>query len=77
MMDFRMEMQERIDAGMSDVEAYNAARDSIAGYSDFRDVFDLPMNVGPCCGPNGCSDELEVCNCTCDADCECKAREDV
>ena len=69
-MDFKWEMQERIDAGMSPDAAYNATRDSVAAISDFRDVFE------PCCGPNGCSDMLTVCSCTCDPDCECKAVEE-
>lgn len=36
MSDFKWEMQERIDAGMSPDEAYNATRDSYADAADLR-----------------------------------------
>lgn len=36
-MDFKWEMQERIDAGMSDMDAYEATRDSYASIYDNRD----------------------------------------
>lgn len=69
-MDFKMEMQERIDHGMNPADAYEATRGIYLDIWDNRDKF---AKV-PCCGPNGC-DDLPVCNCTCDADCECKARD--
>ena len=71
MSDFKWEMQERIDAGMSPDDAYEATRGAYFDIFDNRDKFATVS----CCGPNGCSDDLPVCNCTCDADCECKARE--
>ena len=70
-MDFKWEMQERIDAGMNPDQAYSETRDSYATIWDMRDKF-----VSPCCGPNGCSDMLPVCDCTSDPDCECKARDE-
>ncbi|HEY4680899.1 MAG TPA: hypothetical protein VIH04_06510 [Nitrosarchaeum sp.] len=66
-MDFKYEMQERIDNGMNPDQAYNETRDSYAEIWDNRDKF-----AAPCCGPNGCSDMISVCDCTCDTDCECK-----
>jgi hypothetical protein len=69
MSDFKWEMQERIDGGMSPDDAYEATRGSYLDIFDTRDKFG-----GPSCGPNGC-DVLDVCSCTCDNDCECKARE--
>lgn len=62
-MDFRMEMQERIDNGMDPMEAYYDARDCYAGYSDFRDA----PSVSRCD-----SDERCDCTCTAETDCECK-----
>ncbi len=63
-MDFKWEMQERIDAGMNPDEAYYATRDSVAELYDNRDKF-------------SCCDDLPVCVCTCEPDCECKeVRED-
>ena len=67
-MDFKWEMQERIDGGMSPDAAYEATRGSYLDIFDNRDKF----VGGPSCGPNGCSDYLDVCACTCDVDCECK-----
>jgi len=57
-MDFKWEMQERIDAGMNPDQAYNATRDSYASTWDNRDKFDRNCRCD--------------CNCTCDGDCECK-----
>jgi hypothetical protein len=70
-MDFKWEMQERIDGGMSPDDAYEATRGSYLDIWDNRDKF---ANA-PCCGPNGCSDGLDVCNCSSDVDCECKTPE--
>lgn len=76
-MDFKWEMQERIDAGMNPDEAYYETRDSYAMFSDMKDELGLPNAEKPmCCGPNGCSDMLEVCDCSCETDCECKAVEE-
>jgi hypothetical protein len=58
--DFKWEMQERVDRGMSPDQAYNATRDSFAGFYDNREKFKCDCN------------DRNVCNCTCDADCECK-----
>lgn len=65
-MDFKMEMQDRIDAGMNPDEAYYETRDSHALIWDNRDKFE-----SICCGPNGC-DDLEVCSCDSDVNCDCK-----
>jgi hypothetical protein len=61
-MDFRMEMAERIDGGMDEMDAYYETRDSFASFSDNREKI---SNICPC-------DMIPVCNCTCDPDCECK-----
>lgn len=61
-MDFKWEMQERIDAGMSPDMAYEETRDFYAGAYDNRDKFELP---------NCKCDDLPICNCSCDSDCEC------
>ena len=62
-MDFKWEMQERIDRGMNPDEAYYATRDSYASTWDNRDKFDRNCRCD--------------CTCTCDANCECKeVRED-
>ena len=59
-MDFKWEMQERIDAGMHPDQAYNETRDSYAAIYDNREKFSRDCDCR-------C-----VCNCTCDTDCECK-----
>ncbi len=69
-MDFKWEMQERIDGGMNPDEAYYATRDAYASVYDNRDKF-IPVS----CGPDNCCDNLNVCDCTCDVDCECKTPE--
>lgn len=63
-MDFKWEMQERIDRGMNPDEAYEATRDSYASISDNREKVACDCNAR-------C-----VCNCTSELDCECKARDD-
>jgi len=65
-MDFKWEMQMRIDAGMHPDQAYEETRDFYASIYDNRDKFTAT------CGPNGCSDMIPVCECTCETDCECK-----
>lgn len=59
---------------MFDTDAYEitdpkhpAFHDTFAMIWDNRDKFE-----SPCCGPNGCGDDMIVCSCSCDADCECK-----
>jgi len=69
-MDFKMEMQERIDNGMNDMDAYYDTRDSYALYSDIDNGKDVRWTK-PC----SC-DTIPVCSCTCDSDCECKEQED-
>ena len=72
-----MEMQSRIDAGMSPDEAYYETRDFYASSYDNYDRIDLlglpiKINESPLfCGSNGC-DDLEVCSCDSDMSCECK-----
>jgi hypothetical protein len=59
-MDFKWEIQERIDRGMNPDEAYNATRDSYASFYDNREKFACDCNAR-------C-----VCTCTSEVDCECK-----
>ncbi len=63
-MDFKWEMQERIDRGMNPDEAYNATRDSYASFYDNREKFACDCNA------------RRLCACTSEVDCECKAREE-
>lgn len=59
-MDFKMEMQERIDRGMNPDEAYYATRDSYGSIYDIREKVSCDCN-------SRC-----VCSCTSELDCECK-----
>ena len=80
-MDFKWEMQERIDRGMSPDQAYNATRDSYAAFYDNRDKFYSGkrdrveedehgiLHITSC-------DESCVCDCATLVDCECVTRRD-
>lgn len=59
-MEFKWEMQQKIDAGMNPDQAYNATRDSYASVYDNRE-----KAVADC-------NRRSICDCTCDNDCECK-----
>lgn len=71
-MDFKMEMQNRIDAGMNPDEAYYETRDFYAS------ILDYDTRLASSCIPNGCcaTDDLEICDCTSEIDCECKEAEE-
>ncbi len=80
-MDFKMEMQERIDNGMSDMDAYYETRDSYADIYDDREKIWLEdrareIQLEEDLLERDCNCWEVICNCTCDNDCECKARDD-
>lgn len=81
-MDFKWEMQERIDAGMNPMDAYYETRDSYAEYYDDRDKEKIwledrarEIQLEEDLLERNCNCWEAVCTCTCDNDCECKTPE--